>query len=285
LILVSLVVLVVRPVTAQSQTRVWHIGLFHVGLDHEPPSLPTLRNTLKDLGYEEGKNLQFDWRNQVDENAARTTASQFVRERVDLIVAFEDQTVRAAKAATSQIPIVFLHVHDPVADGYVQSLSHPGGNLTGLVSFQEVGAKRLQLFKQIIPELQHVLILVDPEDPITPQELAETRRAAGVLGLELVERQISRPDQAERVFDALRPGEVDGVFVVSPSLLTKFFRTFVRLANRARPPFGGASEGVGGGRRTVLLQFRPSLAKTGPIRRSRLLDGRPIGGLGAASVA
>src|SRR5262245_2219546 len=82
---------------AQQQTKVWRLGLFHVGLDHVPGSLTTFREGLKTLGYEEGKNIQLDWRNLPDEEAASTTAQEFVRNRVDLIVAFENQTVRAAK--------------------------------------------------------------------------------------------------------------------------------------------------------------------------------------------
>src|SRR5919109_5398097 len=120
---------------AQLPKKVWRIGLFHVGLDHVPPSLDGLREGLKALGYEEGNNLHLDWRNLPDEAAAHATAKAFVRDRVDLIVAFENQTVRAAKAATAEIPIVFLHADDPVAAGFVQSLPDPGSNLTGLESF------------------------------------------------------------------------------------------------------------------------------------------------------
>src|SRR5918911_3552643 len=83
---------------AQPQAKVWRIGLFHVGLDHVPASLDGLRERLKALGYEEGKNILLDWRNLPDEEAAQATAQVFVRDRVDLIVAFENQTIQAAKA-------------------------------------------------------------------------------------------------------------------------------------------------------------------------------------------
>jgi putative ABC transport system substrate-binding protein len=117
--------------SAQPGEKVWRIGLFHVGLDHIPPSLSPLRDALKALGYEEGKNLHLDWRNLPDEDAARQTAREFFQQPVDVIVAFENQTVRAAKAATAAIPVVFLHVTDPEAAGFIHSLAHPGGNLTG----------------------------------------------------------------------------------------------------------------------------------------------------------
>src|SRR2546427_4576043 len=103
------------PLVAEAQQagKVYRRGLFHVGLDHVPPSLEPLRNTLKALGYEEGKNLWSDWRNLPDENAAHETAQEFVRHRVDLIVAFENQTVRAAKAATPTIPNRLCPRHRP----------------------------------------------------------------------------------------------------------------------------------------------------------------------------
>jgi len=85
------------------------VGLFHVGLDHVPPSVPALRAALKAQGYIEGENLHLDFRNLADEAAANATALEFVRDRFDLIVALEEQTVRAAQAATSEVPVVFLH--------------------------------------------------------------------------------------------------------------------------------------------------------------------------------
>jgi putative tryptophan/tyrosine transport system substrate-binding protein len=83
--------LLVAPATTEPQrpAKVWQIGLFHVGLDHVPPSLADLREGLRALGYEEGTNIRLDWRNLLDEAAAQVTAREFVRDRVDLIVAFE----------------------------------------------------------------------------------------------------------------------------------------------------------------------------------------------------
>ena len=80
--------LLAAPLAAEGQQpgKVWRVGLFHVGLDHVPPSLEPLRETLRALGYVEGKNVHLDWRNLPDEDAARETAREFVRNRVDLIV-------------------------------------------------------------------------------------------------------------------------------------------------------------------------------------------------------
>jgi putative ABC transport system substrate-binding protein len=80
-------------------------------------------------------------------------------------VAFENQTLRAAQAATTEIPIVFLHASDPVADGVVRSLAHPGGNMTGFVVLGNAPTKEVELFKQLVPSLRRLLVLSDPDDP------------------------------------------------------------------------------------------------------------------------
>lgn len=225
---------------ARSPTKVWRIGLFHVGLDHVPPSLHTLREGLKTLGYEEGKNLIFDWRNLPDEAAAYDTAKVFVRDGVDLIVAFENQTVRAAKAATSEIPVVFLHVDDPVAAGFVPNLVHPGGNLTGFAAlFWDLPDKKLELFMQLVPSLHRVLVLQDPNDPLTPSMRTALQEAGEALKLQLVEHTVTDQADIERVFSSLRPGDVDGVYVLSPNLQVKFSSLLIRLTAERRLPLPG----------------------------------------------
>ena len=224
---------------AYQPKRISQLGLFHVGLDHIPPSLDTLREELRSLGHEDGQTIALDWRNLPDEEAARDTAREFVRKRMDLIVAFENQTIRAAKAATSEIPIVFLHADDPVANGFVQSIAHPGGNLTGLFNSGGLGMltdKRIELFKDLVPPLRRLLILSDPQDPTTPRALQDVHRAAALLQLELVPREGSAQADFERIFSSLRPGEADGIFAVSADLQTKFTSLLIRLAAEHRLP-------------------------------------------------
>ena len=223
-------------VTAQQPKKIWRIGLSHVGLDHVPPPLETLRRELKKLGYEEGKNIHLDWRNLPDEEAARTTAKDFVRNRVDLIVAFESQTVRAAKAATSEIPVVFLLVVDPVAEGFVKSIARPDGNMTGFGGPGDVSGKQMELFKEVVPPLHRVLILLDPKDPMSNRILAQIRSTAKHLQLLLLERQATTQADIERVFNSLKRGDADGVFIASPNLRTKFPSLILRLASEKRLP-------------------------------------------------
>lgn len=240
--------------TAPSRT----VGLMHVGLDHVPPSLVPLVTELNQHGWglpglevrqcaEElrrscdfkGKNVELIWRNLGDENAAKVQARAFVRERVNVIVAFEDQTVRQAKAATARtrIPVVFLHPADPVASGYVKSLAHPGGNLTGVFGLRDLVAKQLELYKLVVPGLRSVLTLVDPQDPTTAKLFDQTRAAAEQLHLGLVVRSVATPDDLVKAFHSLRPGEVGGVFVVSPKLKTNFTQLMISLASLAHIPF------------------------------------------------
>ncbi len=224
--------------SAHSQTskKVWKVGLFHVGLDHIPPSLSTLREGLKALGYEEGKNIHLDWRNLADEEAARETAKEFVRNRVDLIVAFENQSVRAVKATTSEIPVVFISVTDPVADGFVKSLAHPGGNLTGFVGRREVPDKQIELFKEIVPRLRRILVLNDPDDPTAGRLLTEVRRVGSELKLQLNEHKVTVQPDIERVFGSIKRGDMDGVFIVSIDLQQKFTGLILRLATERHLP-------------------------------------------------
>lgn len=224
------------PSTAP-RVKVWRIGLFHVGIDHVPASLESLKNGLRALGYEEGKNVEFVWRNLPDEAAARVAALDFVRSGVDLIVAFENQTARAAKAATAEVPVVFVHVIDPVKDELVESLSHPGGNLTGLVGYGDLVAKQLETFKDVDPALKRVMVLADPSDPVSSRLLRKVEAAASDLRIEPVEREVSTNADIEGVFHSAEAGRVDGVFVASQTLQTRFSSLMVHLALERGLPF------------------------------------------------
>lgn len=235
-VLLALLTSGLLPPGLSAQGKVWQIGLFHVGLDHVPPSLDPLREGLKALGYEEGKNIRLDWRNLPDEEAARETAKEFVRNRVDLMIAFENQTVRAAKAATSEIPVVFLHVTDPIAAGFVKSLPRPGGNLTGFVTYPVSLSKQIELFKELVPGLRRILVLMDPHDPLTPGHLMDIQKAAAILRLDLMEREATNEVDIRRIFASVKRGEVDGIFVVSFNLRAKFSSLLIRLASEKRLP-------------------------------------------------
>jgi putative ABC transport system substrate-binding protein len=259
---------------SSSPNAIRRVALMHVGTDHNPPSLATLVAGLGDLGWFDGsasqvmqqligdgtmvqgrmkqvqgqyvgQRIQLIWRNldpaQPDQVAEQ--AREFVRERVDLIVVFEDKSIHAAQDATAdpgnRIPVVFLHPSDPVRDGLVDSLSHPGGNLTGVWGARDPVAKQLELYRQIMPAPKplRLLTLVDPTDTATTRDLlTETRDAASKLGIELDERQAADEAGLEAAFQSLRPGAVDGAFILSPSLRLNFSKKILGLAAAANLP-------------------------------------------------
>jgi putative ABC transport system substrate-binding protein len=213
------------------------VGLMHVGLDHVPKSLDGITDGLEELGWVDGENIELIWRN-LDKTAAETQAQVFVGQGVDLIVAFEDTSIRAAQEATiqSRTPIVFLHPSDPVRGGLVDSLANPRSNLTGVFGARDLVARHLELYTQLIPGLERVLALVDPEDPGTEYALEETKAAAKRLGVELVIREATEAADIQQVFRSLRPGEVDAVMLLSSTLRLNHTAHTLRLAKRAGLP-------------------------------------------------
>ena len=284
-----------------SSSKVFHIGLLHVGLDHIPSSLPALAEALQAMGYitademakfegglksipEElsldGAHVRLDWRNLPDEIAADETASLFVGADVDLIVAFESQTIRAAHAATTTIPIVFAHALDPVAEGLVQSLSHPGGNLTGLIGFRNLAGKQLEMFQNILPGLQRVLVLTDPQDPAGQALVDDTKAAATALGLTMVERQVSTEGDIKHAFEQLRPGEVDGVVIASQDLQTGFSLLMIDLALDHHLPISvGFKERVEAGGLFSYSPDFPAVGRSAAVYIDKILKGEDPGDL------
>ena len=227
---------------AQKAAKVWHVAVCHVGLDHEPPGLDTLHEALNKMGYVDGKNLSFDWRNQRDADTAAATIKEWVAEKADVIVAFEDQCVRAAMSATKTIPIVFVHIYDPLFGGYIQSFARPGGNVTGVLSNLALIGKRIELLKEIDPRLQNVLVLSDRNDPYAANEVTLARESAARLGMKLVERDAHTEADLRRIFADLKPGEVGAVVVASPDLQTNHPRLIIDLGNGARLAVAGQRE-------------------------------------------
>jgi putative ABC transport system substrate-binding protein len=231
------------------------VALMHVGTDHVPPSLGTLVGRLADLGWIDGSHelvarlvkdghvqgprIELIWRN-LESDEVKDQAAAYVREQVDVIVAFEDKSIAAAQGATRMmehpIPVVFLHPSDPVRDGLVESLAHPGGNLTGVFGARDPVVRQLELYQQIMPGLRRLLTLVDPTDNATPVLLTEAKDAAQRLGLELDIREASTAADLELAFHSLAPREVDGAFLLSPSLRLNFSKRTIELAAEANLP-------------------------------------------------
>jgi putative tryptophan/tyrosine transport system substrate-binding protein len=202
-------------VNTSSAEKAWHIGACHVGLDHMPPHLPALREKLRELGYVDGVNLRFEFRNLADEAAAAEAARDFIGEQVDLIVAFERQCAQVMEHATSSIPIIFSAVPDPVALGLVKSLARPGTNLTGVAAYVVDPAKPIQLLKEINPALRHLLVIIGPSDTMQPGASTKIREAAGNSEIQIFEKSAITPDQVAKAFASVPLEAGDGVIAAS----------------------------------------------------------------------
>jgi putative ABC transport system substrate-binding protein len=186
-----------------------------------------------------------------------------------VIVGFEDQCVRAARAATSTIPIDFVQIYDPQSAGYIKSLAHPGGNLTGPVANLKLIDKRLELLKQIDPKIQRILVLFDGRDPYAAGEVALARQAAATLNLRLVERDARSEVDLRQLFARLKPGEVDAIIAASPDLQTNHPRLIIQLGNEAKLPVVGHREAwVDWG---ALLSYSTDADTAGPVA-ARYID-------------
>jgi ABC-type uncharacterized transport system substrate-binding protein len=174
-----------RSAEAQQTKKIPRIGLLRTGTRSDP-SVEAFQQGLRDLGYVEGQNIVIEYRYAEEKlNRLAGLAAELVRLKVDVIVVQGPQAIPAAKNATKTIPIV-MGSPDPVGTGLVASLARPGGNITGLTLISpELGGKRLELLKEIVPRITRVALLVDSANPANALVLKETEDAAKVLGLKL----------------------------------------------------------------------------------------------------
>jgi putative ABC transport system substrate-binding protein len=192
---------------------------------------------LRELGWIEGRTvaIEYRWAEGRNERAAEI-AAEFVRLKVDVIVAQGTPSVIAAKQATSVIPIVFAAVGDPVGSGLVASLSRPGGNVTGLSTQQtDTASKRIELFREMVPGLRRLAIMGNVGNPAVELELSEVQSTARALGLEAAAFELRRAEDIAPVFDALK-GHADALYVCAdPLVFTNRIRVNT-LAQGARLP-------------------------------------------------
>jgi len=199
--------------------------------------LDAFRQGLGELGYVEGQNIVIEWRfakgklDRLDEFAA-----EFVRLKVDAIVAGAPSSTRAAKKATSTIPIVMAFDHDPVANGFVASLARPGGNITGLSTLApEISGKQLEILKEIVPRLSRVAVLRTFATPDRAR-LNELEPAARAMKIELQHLDVGGPKDIEAVFRKARQGRAGAVLALASPILESHRSQVADLAAKNRLP-------------------------------------------------
>jgi putative ABC transport system substrate-binding protein len=251
---------------AQQPKKIARIGyLSNTTPTRESTRSGAIRLALRDLGYIEGQNIVFEYRyGQGKLDSYPRIAAELVSLKVDVIlVAGGSAIIRSAKSATITIPIVMIgSTADPVETGLIESLAHPGGNVTGLTSLsRELGGKRLELLKETIPKIARVAVLYDPASPTIVVEVNEDLPvAARTLGLTVRSWAVRNADGFERVFAALREEHPDGLYVPSGALMSANGKRIADFALKSRlPSVYGRREAVDVG---GLMSYGASAADT-----------------------
>jgi putative ABC transport system substrate-binding protein len=236
--------LVAAPLAAEAQQRgrVPLVGLLLLG---DPSSPITIRVTeafrqgLREYGgFVEGQNLAIEYRYWGDADGLRSAANDLVRLNVDVIVAGGTPAALAAKRATNTIPIVSGSMADPVADGLVASLARPGGNLTGNTFLApELGPKRLQLLREVVPRVARVAVLQHPGvySERTMRDMLKGIRAAAV-GIQLQVLEARSPNDFATAFSAMAKARAGALIILPSTMFYVEYRRLVDLAAQHRLP-------------------------------------------------
>jgi putative ABC transport system substrate-binding protein len=205
------------PLATRAQQAMPVIGYFHFATPGYTPAAAAFLQGLKETGYIDGQNVAIEYRwaeGQYDRLPAM--AADLVDRKVDLIAAFGPPLARAAKNATSTIPIVFEVGNDAVAAGLVASLARPGGNATGLsILFTQLTPKRLELLCELIPQARTIALLVNPNSPTAEPSIRGTQEAARAKGLRLSILNASTEREIDAAFATLVDSHADGLIVAA----------------------------------------------------------------------
>jgi putative ABC transport system substrate-binding protein len=229
----------------QQPSKIARIGfLISETLSGQASRVEALRSGLRERGYVEGKNIAIEFR-PADGNYDRlpALAAELARLKVDVIVAFGGKAVLAARAATTTIPIVVPSSGDPVAMGLVSGLARPGGNITGIAMFgQELSAKRIELFKEAVPRITRVAVLLNAANPSKRLFLEARDTVAKALKLELHPFEVRSPKEFGGAFAAMAEKRVDAVVVGADTLFRAHASEIAVLAAKQLLPSAGAKE-------------------------------------------
>lgn len=231
------------PRSAPSQTgqRVYRVGVLRATVrpvsdsDTQAAGVP---RALAELGYVEGRNLVVERRYaEGDAERLAALARELVQARMDVIVAVGAPAIRAARAATSTIPIVMFGNFDPVELGFVESLARPSGNITGILIAPDgtLAGKRLELLTLMVPKTKRIGFLRLPDEPAMRLQVQETHKAAALLGVELISVEVKDGDYA-RAFTALGAQRPGALLVAATSQFMRDRRGIVDLAAKHRLP-------------------------------------------------
>ncbi len=223
---------------AQASAKVPLIGFLSSVSRTDDALLQPFRLGLRELGYVEGQTIALEYRfAEGRPERLPVLAAELVRLKVDIVVASAPPAPQAAKQATSTIPIVFIVIGDPVAEGFVSSLSRPGGNITGLASAApDLIGKQLELLKEVVPKLSWVAVLQNPSNHGHPPQLRQAEGAARALGVQLHIVRAGSPAEIDAAFATMNGQRVGGVLVLRDPLFLTQRTQIAGLAIKSRIP-------------------------------------------------
>ena len=239
-VIAFVLVVAVAAAEAQQPKKVPRIGyLSPTSPSVSPTRIEAFRQGLRELGYVEGKNIIIGYR-YAERKFDRLTAlaAELVRLKVDLIVTTGPTVTRAAKEATTTVPIVMATDTDPVGNGFVASLARPGGNITGLSALApELSGKQLELLKEVVPRLSRVAVFGTSTNPGNSQMLREVTRASGTYGVKLQYLEVRGPKDIETAFRAASNERAEALLYLVAGLVAAGYRTEItELAVKSRLP-------------------------------------------------
>jgi putative tryptophan/tyrosine transport system substrate-binding protein len=223
-------------VRAQQPAKIARIGFLRATSPQEK-EFNAFRSGLRALGYVEGENIVIEERYAAGAyDRLGALAADLVRLKMNVIVVDGTATAKPTKAATADIPIVFTLAADPVADGLVASMARPGGNLTGLTLSvgYELAGKRVELLKDIKPDLVRVAVLKNPNNPTSTGYLSEAEKAARAVGLSVREFDARSLGDLPAAFAAMVEWRADGVITINDAMLYSHRERVVTLARESR---------------------------------------------------
>jgi putative tryptophan/tyrosine transport system substrate-binding protein len=228
------------PVVARAQQPAMSlVGILDAGSSStRAKEYEALRSHLRELGYVEGRNIRFEYRfaEGILDRLPRL-AEELVRLNPNVIVSAPLPANLAARSATNTIPIVLATGADPVGFGLVQSLSHPGGNVTGLANFAEqLASKQLDLMRELLPRLARAATLINVENPLHEPQLRETQDAAELAAVTLIPFQFHKPDDLKPAFAQFVHAQAEALLVPPDVTFNTHRQQIVQLAATARLP-------------------------------------------------
>jgi putative ABC transport system substrate-binding protein len=244
------------PIAARAQQagQMRRIGLLMALADDDPQGktrIAALRQALENLGWTEGRNLRIEYRwTAGDPERARVYAAELVALKPDVIFAAPTSIAAAVQRETRSVPVVFAQVADPVGAGLVASLARPGGNITGFAHFEfPIGAKWLELLKQIAPNVTRVAVIYDPTNPASTGYLPLMEAAARALGVHIYPTAVRDAAEIERTIDAFAREPNGGLIMIPGPIMGVQRELIIAFANRHRLPnvYAFRFHPVGGG--------------------------------------